>query len=307
MSPRLSAVSRLEIGLQVIGLAADRDGITVPEAATAIGVSEKSVVDAVQPFTDLEYVHTSGHLLDDIGHAVTLDDGLISVQQHWIQDLTTITPGDAALLLAMIETAGNIESLDSAALRSLRRRLDAIAHVSMGEAVPDNVAELLTAKHAGVVVSARHEGGDMRVRAHAVLYEIHEVRWTPSGWRVLVSEYGDPEPEPRDLPAERLHDIEPTDHRFERRSLVAPEPYISGLPEVITLRYPESDAWLVAYFNPEVLAEGDGIVTARFRIDTGNPLRRLLLRLGADAKVLDPPRLANVASFAASRILELYE
>ena len=290
----------------MIGLATDRDGVTVTEAAEAIGVSDQTVIDAVRPFTDLEYVHTSGHLLDDIGHAVVLDDDHISVQQNWMQDLATITPGDAALMLAMIETAGTIEGLDSAVLRSLRRRLDAIAHVSVGDPVPDAVAALLSAKHTGTVVSVRYEGGDMRVRPQAVLYEIHEVRWTPSGWRVLVSEYGDPEAAPIDLPAERLHDIEPTEHRFERRSLVAPEPHISGLPEVITLRYPESDGWLVAYFNPAVLSEGDGMVTARVRIDTGNPLRRLLLRLGADAEVIDPPHFTDVASIAASRILELY-
>ena len=236
----------------------------------------------------------------------TQSSRVISVQQHWMQDLATITPGDAALMLAMIETAGTIEGLDSAVLRSLRRRLDAIAHVSVGDPVPVAVADLLSAKHTGRVVSVRYEGGDMRVRPQAVLYEVHEVRWTPSGWRVLVSEYGDPESAPLDLPAERLHGIELTEHRFERRSLVAPEPHISGFPEVLTLRYPETDAWLVAYFNPEVLSEDEGMVTARIRIDTGNPLRRLLLRLGAEATVLDPPHLTEVASDAARRILELY-
>ena len=147
MSHRLSARRRLDLALQVIGLAFDQDGISIDGAAATLGVDPGVIVDVIEPFTDLEYVHTSGSLLDDIGHVVAIDGDEIYVQSNWMQDLASLTPGDAALLLAMIETAGAIEGLNVEAVRSLRRSLDAITHVTVSDPVPPSVSQLLGAKH----------------------------------------------------------------------------------------------------------------------------------------------------------------
>ncbi len=307
MSHRLNARRRLDLALQVIGLAFDQDGIPFDGAAATLGVDPGVIVDVIEPFTDLEYVHTSGSLLDDIGHVVAIDGDEIYVQSNWMQDLASLTPGDAALLLAMIETAGTIEGLNVEAVRSLRRSLDAITHVTVSDPVPPSVSQLLGAKHKGHVISARYEGADMRVAAEPSLYEVHEVRWTDSGWRALVTDYEDPDATERSLLAERLHDIHQTSHRFERRTLTMPEYVGTSRSEVVDIEYRAGQEWLLAYFNPEVVSESDGTAIARIRIDTDRTLARLLLRLGPDARIVEPQHLRGRGADAARRLLGRYQ
>ena len=307
MSPKIAATRRLEIGLQAIGLAFDRDGIRVDAAAEELHVSSEIVEEAVRPFTDLEYVHTSGHLLDDIGHVVTMTDGWILVQHNWVHDLMSVDPGEAALLLAMIETADTIEGLNIGALRSLRRPLDAISHMSVREPVPPAVADLVSAKHRGVVISARYEGSDMRVTSGAMMYEVHEVRWTPHGWRALLTLYGESDPWPVEVAPELFHDICWTEHRFERRSLTVPEDMEMQKVSDVELEFPLDRKWLLDYYGLEILSEGGERAIGRIRIGTGNTLSRLLLRLGPKARVLSPHWLVHAAEAAAMRILDLYE
>ncbi|MCL1598887.1 MAG: hypothetical protein M3094_06865 [Actinomycetia bacterium] len=264
------------------------------------------VEDAVRPFTDLEYVHTSGRMLDDIGHVVTMTDGWIFVQHNWVHDLTSVDPGEAALLLAMIETANNIEGLDIGALRSLRRPLDAISHTSVREPVPAAVADLVSAKHNGVVISARHEGSDMRVTSGSMLYEVHEVWWTPHGWRALLTLYGESDPRPVEVVPELLHDIQLTEHRFERRSLTMSEDMMMQKMLEIEIEFPLEGKWLLDYYGLEILSDNGETAIGRIHIDVGHGLDRLLLRLGPKARILNPEWFAHKGEAAAVRILDLY-
>ncbi len=307
MSPKIAATRRLEIGLQAIGLAFDRDGISVDAVAEELHVTPQLVVEAVHPFTDLEYVHTSGRLLDDIGHVVTMVDDRILVHHNWVHDLTSVDPGEAALLLAMIETADSIEGLSIGALRSLRRPLDAISHVSVREPVPQAVADLVGAKHDGVVISARYEGSDMRVTSGAVLYAVHEVRWTSHGWRALLTLYGESSAWPVEVATDLLHDIRRTAYRFERSSLTVPDDLESQKALDIELEFPLDRKWLLEYFSLEVLSSTHEMATGRIRIGAGSALSRLLLRLGPEARVLSPEWYAHEGARAATRLLDLYQ
>ena len=306
MSPRLAATRRLAVGLQAIGLAFDRDGIRVDAAAEELHVTPDLVKEAVYPFTDLEYVHTSGHFLDDIGHVVTMADGWILVQQNWAHDLMSVDSGEAALLLAMIETADSIEGLNIGALRTLRRPLDAISHMSVGEPVPPAVADLVGAKNDGVVISARYEGSDMRVTSGSMLYEVHEVRWTPHGWRALLTLYGESGARPVDVATELLHEIRRTDRRFERRSLTMGEDMATQKVLEVELTFPIDGKWLLDYYGLEILSQDGKTATGRIHIDIGHGLARLLLRLGPGAQVLSPEWARNEGKKAARRLLNLY-
>lgn len=302
----MSAKDRLAVGLSVISVAFDRDGISIEGAAEHLHVDEQTVRDAIMPFTDLEYVHTSGQLLDDIGHVVTVTDDFIEVQQNWMQDLTAVTAGDASLLLAMIETAGEIAGVNTDTLKTLKRSLYAIAQLSVTEAVPQSVAMLIGAKHEGSVISARREGSDMRVALEATQYEIHEVRWTDGGWRALVIEYGEPEAPVLNIPAEKLHDITQTGLKFERKSLTMSEHVVGSRGEAVVIEYPLDHEWLLGYFNPQVLRVDNEVGRSRIQIDPGQILSRLLLRLGPSARVIEPPHLTHRGAEAASEILSMY-
>ncbi len=307
MSPRLTATRRLEIGLQAIGMAFDRDGISIEAAADALHVTPDVVEEAVRPFTDLEYVYTSGKLLDDIGRAVTMTDGRIAVQENWVHDLTSLEPGEAALLLAMIETADSIEGLDIGVLRSLRRPLDAISHTSVSEPLPPAVADLVSAKHEGVVISARYEGSDMRVTPGATLYEVHDVRWTPRGWRARLTLHGQFDALPVEVAPELLHDIRRTEHRFEQRSLMMPDDYWPTKTMEIEIEFPPDRRWLLEYYSLEILSDDGATMTGRIRIGYGSALRRLLLRLGPGARALDSEWVGSEGERAARDLLALYD
>jgi|GEM_PF-6827621 len=307
MSPRLIATRRLEIGLQAIGMAFDRDGVSVEAVADALHVSPDVVEEAVLPFTDLEYVYTSGRLLDDIGRVVTVADGWIDVRQNWVHDLTSLDPGEAALLLAMIETADTIEGLDIGALRSLRRPLDAISHTSVREPISSAAAEFVSAKHDGVVISARYEGSDMRVTPGSTLYEVHEVWWTPHGWRALLTLYGESDPQPVEVAPELLHDIRRTEHRFERRSLTMPENRWLQKVVDVKLEFPSDRRWQLEYYSLEILSDDGDTITGRIRIGYGSALRRLLLRLGPGARALDAEWVGIEGEQAARELLALYD
>ncbi|MCL1593554.1 MAG: hypothetical protein M3132_04280 [Actinomycetia bacterium] len=306
MSPKVAARQRMEIGLHTIGLAFDRDGISIDAAAEELGVPMELVVESVRPFTDLEYVATSGHLLGDIGHVVTIDGGEICVLQNWVQDLTSLDPGDAALLLAMIETADSIEGLDIGVLRSLRRQLDAIAHISVREPMPPAVVRLVSAKHDSVVVTARYEGSDMRVSPGSMHYEVHDVRWTPHGWRAILMLYGESGARPVDVAAELLHDIHRTDFRFVPRSMAMPEDTEPKKIVEAELEFPLAGKWLLDYYGLEILSQNEGMAIGRIRIATGHAPGRLLLRLGPEARFLSPEWLEDVGQRAATQILDMY-
>ena len=87
----------------------------------------------------------------------------------------------------------------------------------------------------------------------------------------------------------------------------APEWFAEGgLPQV-TLRLAPAATWVVErYPVDEVVPDGDGIV-ARFAVASERWLERLLLRLGADAEVVEPPQWRSLAGEVATRVLRRYE
>ena len=75
----------------------------------------------------------------------------------------------------------------------------------------------------------------------------------------------------------------------------------------MTLRLAPAATWVVErYPVDEVVPDGDGIV-ARFAVASERWLERLLLRLGADAEVVEPPQWRSLAGEVASRVLRRYE
>jgi proteasome accessory factor C len=87
-----------------------------------------------------------------------------------------------------------------------------------------------------------------------------------------------------------------------------PEAFVPG-PEarVVTLLVPVGDSWVVESY-PTLSSEPaeDGRLRVTLAVGGLAWLERLLLRLGPDAQVLDPPDLAALGSEAAARLLRMY-
>ncbi|MGH9129810.1 MAG: helix-turn-helix transcriptional regulator [Acidimicrobiales bacterium] len=87
-----------------------------------------------------------------------------------------------------------------------------------------------------------------------------------------------------------------------------PETFVPG-PEapVVTMVVPADGRWVVESY-PTLGAEeaGDGRLKVTLAVGGLAWLERLLLRLGPDAEVVDPPELADAGRRAASRLLGMY-
>jgi len=75
----------------------------------------------------------------------------------------------------------------------------------------------------------------------------------------------------------------------------------------VTLLLPPSAAWVVESYPAEMVEEtADGRLRIRLAVSEPTWLARLLLRVGRDASVEDPPELRTVAADAAERVARRY-
>jgi proteasome accessory factor C len=104
---------------------------------------------------------------------------------------------------------------------------------------------------------------------------------------------------------------------YERTGVTGPAPptelpppdrwFDDGDVARVTLRLAPAARWVVErYPVDDVRDDGDGWTTVRLPVANERWLARLLLRLGPNAEVIDPPQAAAAGRAAAARLLERY-
>jgi proteasome accessory factor C len=110
---------------------------------------------------------------------------------------------------------------------------------------------------------------------------------------------------------DRIRAVRPTGERFEAgaSSLTPGEVYRPrGDDPRVTLLLPASASWVAESYPAESVDEtSDGRLRVRLAVSEPAWLARLLLRVGTDASVDDPPELRTVAADAAARIKARYD
>ena len=109
---------------------------------------------------------------------------------------------------------------------------------------------------------------------------------------------------------DRIRAVRPTGVRFEATES-APGPGEVYRPRSddprVTLLLPGSAAWVVESYPAETVEElPDGRLRVRLAVSEPAWLARLLLRVGPEARVEDPPGLRSAAARAAARITDRY-
>jgi proteasome accessory factor C len=90
--------------------------------------------------------------------------------------------------------------------------------------------------------------------------------------------------------------------------VAAPEWFADGDLPHVTLRLAPAATWVVERYPVDDVVPGDGgMVVARFPVASQRWLERLLLRLGTDAEVIDPPEWRALGADVAARVLARYE
>jgi proteasome accessory factor C len=110
---------------------------------------------------------------------------------------------------------------------------------------------------------------------------------------------------------DRIRAVRPTGERFDAPdSTLGPgDVYRPRTDDPrVTLLLPASAAWVAETYPAETVDETpDGHLRVRLAVSEPAWLARLLLRVGPDARVEDPPELRTVAAEAAARIASRYE
>jgi proteasome accessory factor C len=146
--------------------------------------------------------------------------------------------------------------------------------------------------------------------------EVTERRITPrhvfhdrGEWYVIADD--ERSGERRTFRVDRIEAIEHTGELGEPEEEVAPvtvgDWFVDGTLPRVTVRLTAAATWVTErYPVDEVVDVGDGMVEARFPVASERWLERLLLRLGREAEVVDPPEWRRLGRDAATRLLERY-
>lgn len=287
----------------------ERGGASVAEAAARFEVTEKDLV------RDLELAACCGlpPYLDELVDVV-IDDGQIhvGVPRLFTRPLR-LTPSEGFALLAAGRAAQQLPGADGEGplARALAKLATALA------TTPDVVVSVEQPAFLEVVQAAVERGERLAISYYvASRDELTERTIDPQltfldrgRWYVVADDPvagGE-----RHFRVERIERARPTGEHFERRVVVPPtqDGWFAGASDVrqATLRLPPSARWVEeAYPIAEVDEVGDGWTQVVLPVVSERWLERLLLRVGPEAKVLEPPDLAAVGVRAAARLLARY-
>lgn len=108
---------------------------------------------------------------------------------------------------------------------------------------------------------------------------------------------------------DRFRTVRPTGEHFDSQEVSPPEQAFTPGPDTrtVTVVLPSSAAWVVETYPVSSVEErSDGRLRVVLEVAGPAWLERLLLRLGADAEVVEPEDLRGLAADAASRLLARY-
>ncbi len=108
---------------------------------------------------------------------------------------------------------------------------------------------------------------------------------------------------------DRMREVRPTGETFEPRGLPGPgrELYTPGAEDrTVRLRLGPGARWVAEYYRVDRAVERDGALEVSLPTKDLAWVAKLLLRLGGEARVLEPPELADATRALAEETLALY-
>ncbi len=308
------AAGRLARLLALVPYLVAHPGIPVEEAAAVFGVTEKQL----RADLDLLFVcglpgYSPGDLID-----VSLDGDRITVTNaETIARPLRLTPQEALSLVVAARTLAAVPGLaERGALdRALAKLEDVVGPVTDQVTVQlDAEGETLTAVQAalreGRLLHLRyHSGGRDEVTERDVdPMRVLSVggRWYLEGWCRLVGDV-------RMFRVDRILAVDV----LEEASAPPPEAVTRDIDEGVYLPRPEqtlvvldvspSARWVADYYPCESVEPlPDGGLRLKLRAADTRWVARLALRLGANARVLEPPELRAAVATAATDALAAY-
>ena len=218
-----------------------------------------------------------------------------------------IVAGQAMLEVASDPSDSGVAPLASA-LQKLRTAMGERGTVAVDVAGPPQL---------GALRRAAAERRTVRIRYHAAYRdEVTERDLDPfvvyhleGAWFVRGRDHASGD-DGRIFRVDRILSLETTDQRFERPSApTSAVTFVRSSDTVdVTLRVPASGRWVLEAYDVQSYRElGEGALEVVLAVTGEVWLAALLVRLGRDARVLDPAALAGAGCELAGRLLALYE
>ncbi len=307
MSPRAMAGPEIQRILALVPWIVAHPGEHKDEIARRFGVSVEQLVEdldlvlmiGVPPYSPGDYLD-----VDDSDGRVT-----IRLAEHFRRPLR-LTPAEGLALLAAGRALLAVPGSDPAgplatALAKLERALELPGLVvEVGEPAHLAVLRDATARHERVEIdywsAGREELTTRRIDPYVVFF-------ATGAW--YVGAYCHHAHDERMFRVDRVRAVRATGEHFETaRTTAEPEVYSPRAADLrVTLALTPAAAWVAEAYPTEAVTERpDGSLEIRMAVSEEAWLERLLLQLGTDARVVEPPELRGLAARAAQRILRQY-
>ena len=219
-----------------------------------------------------------------------------------------LVAGQSALALRGADRSGALAT----ALDKLGRAYGERIRVSVDLPLPRSLPTLQAARDARTTVRIHYytpstdEVSERRVDPLEV--SLHDGHWYLRGWCHLRADM-------RSFRVDRIEECidtgEPHDRAARAREMKSVTPAEFDETTDVVLSIPRSDLWRIeAFASRDVVPDGDRCV-ATYALSSPWVLSQMLLRLGADTRIVNaaelPPELAEAGKSTAATILELYE
>jgi proteasome accessory factor C len=309
MSPRALAGPEIQRILALVPWIVAHPDSPKPEIAARFGISVEQLDD------DLALVLMIGVPPYSPGDYLDVDedeDGHVSIRlADYFQRPLRLTPAEGLALLAAGRALLAVPGSDpegplATALSKLEDALDLPGLVvDVGE--PPELAAVrdAVAAHRRIEVEYWSAGRD-EVTTRRIDPEV--VFFATGGW--YLGAYCHRARDERMFRVERIRSVTPTDETFEPGAtafetgdIYTPRPEDTR----VTLALEPSAAWVAEAYPTEALTERpDGSLEIVLAVSEAAWLERLLVRLGAEARVIEPEAFCSMAADAAQRVLRQY-
>lgn len=303
-------VSRIARILALIPYVLDRQAVDVDEVVERFGYTKE------QLSRDLNTIFVCGlpgYGPDDLMEAYLDEDEVIIDAADFFAKAPRLTPTEALGLLAAGMTvigSGDASPALRSAVDKLTKAVVPDAGGSLLVEMPDDATRVATLRDAAasqrvVHIEYRSVGREETTERDIEPWSVFTTlgRWYVHGHCRLVGE-------PRTFRVDRIRELIMRDEGFTRPEEV-PEPGVGYSPSsqdvacVIELG-PEA-RWVLDYYPVEVLERSGENVTVRFHSPDNEVPARLLLRLGAQARLIEGPSVAARVREIGETLLQIYQ
>jgi predicted DNA-binding transcriptional regulator YafY len=311
-----TAKERVRLMLSLVPYVVNHPGVEVAELSRLFEVSDRELL------RDLELLYMTGTPPYGPGDLIDVDveDGRVWIRlaDHLRRPQTLTLPEAISLYLRGRALEGTPGFPDAPALHSALAKIEG----ALGEDTLRELAsrvEWMESPEAGALLDAVRRAADVHERL-AIVYFAHSTDEVTSRridpervfaalghWYVVA--WDEAAGGERMFRVDRIREATPTGEHFEPRGLQGGDRPLytrSDADIVVRLRLASGVRWLTEYYESTVVEEREDGVEVLLPTRSLAWLTKLLVGLGSEVTILDPPELRAEVTSLATRILEAY-